>query len=125
VYPTISPKLSVYDVGDLKHSMLNESHSFWLKCDGSIINADYYSELYFIIRDLFNYQNDHIFFENYYPKKSLFRLPDAQGRVIAMPGDYGDFGGTFGSERVNLTKDHLPEHYHFMAKEGVFLFLFF
>ena len=65
-----------YHLGDLKWSINNNDHEFWLKCDGRSLSRLRYPTLFELIG--ITYGND---------DSVTFKLPDCRGRVIGCIGN--------------------------------------
>ena len=72
----------------------------WLLCDGQILSRRQFADLFAAIGDKFGGDGS-----------TTFAIPDLRGRV---PVQFGAtmLGGAGGLERVALTVDHLPPHFH-------------
>ena len=115
--PTNMPTLyDGWSVGDFKMSFMNQSHDYWLLCDGSFIDLRFYPLLFDVIGYTFGDSPD----SNY-----LFALPNVTDRVIGFAGgsgNNGDYmvGDYFGSENksISLEQDNIPSHYHYIMTTG-------
>src|SRR5262249_31332675 len=78
----------------------------WMACDGSVLQAKDYQELFTLLASTFGGD-----FPN------TFRLPDLRGRVAVCQGEgYGQpnypLGETGGAESVLLAPDQIGQHNH-------------
>jgi len=99
-------------VGDTKTSAQNRDHMGWIKCDGrQLPKADFYF-LWKVIGYSFGGSGDN------------FNLPDAQGKVPGLKGEFTDsssnnetfiFGSTLGEYEHILTLNEMPSHNHGVA----------
>ena len=113
--PTTMP--TVYDgntIGDFKMSFLNESHDYWLLCDGSFINNRDYPLLFDVIGFTFGSSGD---------SSNLFQLPDTTGKFVMNQGTYeqshyiGEIIDENKDEYVTLTESNLAAHTHYTITE--------
>ena len=102
-------------VGDTKTSAQNRDHMGWIKCDGrSLLKDDFYF-LWKVIGYSFGGSGDN------------FNLPDAQGKVPGLKGEFTDsssnnetfiFGSTIGEYEHILTIPEMPTHNHTITDPG-------
>lgn len=95
-----------YKIGDLKWSIQNGDHDFWLKCDGRSINRNRYPALFALIG--VTYGSD---------DADTFKLPDCRGRVVGCIGAGTGLtsrtaGDKVGTETHTLTVGEMPTHSH-------------
>jgi microcystin-dependent protein len=95
-----------YTLGDLKWSIQNSDHDFWLKCDGRSLNRTLYPALFTLIGT--NYGSD---------DSQTFKLPDCRGRVVGSIGSGSGLtprsaGDKVGTETHTLTVQEMPTHSH-------------
>lgn len=95
-----------YILGDLKWSIHNVDHDFWLKCDGRSLERILYPALFDLIGT--SYGSDTV---------STFKLPDCRGRVLGGIGQGSGLtnrtmGSYIGAETHTLTIGEIPSHNH-------------
>ena len=88
---------------------MNSSHGNWLLCDGSFIDSTYYPQLF----DVIGYS-----FGSFSGYPLLFQLPNVSDRVVGIGGNLNSIGTVVGMEKVTLTEDNLPPHWHYLAYGG-------
>ena len=91
----------VYQIGDLKWSILNADNDGWLICDGRALIRKQYPKLFAIIGTTFGA-----------PSLTTFSLPDCRGRVLAGVSQARGLAQAVGSETQTLTVNQIPSHTH-------------
>jgi microcystin-dependent protein len=97
----------MHAIGDTKMSVMPADHDCWLICDGRLLYKEPYMKLYNIIGDSFGSGT-----------ATMFRLPNAAGRVAAAIGNAGagmntwEMGHKAGEEQHTLTISEMPQHSH-------------
>lgn len=88
----------------------------YMFCDGSILKAEEYPELYDAIGDTFNTCNDKNGSAPSSVQSGSFRLPDLRGRFIvgfdSFDKEYDRYGYSGGKKAHILEEKHLPPHTH-------------
>jgi len=101
-----------YRIGDLKWSVQNSDHDFWLKCDGRSIRRAIYPALFDLIGTTYGSANS-----------ETFNLPDCRGRVVGCIGSGVGLtartaGASVGTETHTLTVSEMPSHSHTVTDPG-------
>jgi microcystin-dependent protein len=101
-----------YTIGDLKWSIQNNDHDFWLKCDGRSVSRERFPALFNLIGT--TYGND---------DSITFKLPDCRGRVVGCIGSGSGLtprsaGASVGTETHTLTVSEMPTHNHDIIDPG-------
>lgn len=87
-------------IGQIKIFAGDYAPEGWLICDGSMVSAGHYHQLYDVIGN--TYGGD----------ENVFGLPDFRGRVAIHEASNRPLASSGGSEQVSLTEAHLPIHRH-------------
>lgn len=107
-------------VGDLKWSITNylPNENRWLLCNGQEVSRADYPELFTILGNSFGIASN---------PATKFKLPNADGRVLAGVGDSrtqgnttinGTLGMVVGNVTHNITVDEMPSHTHIATDSG-------
>ena len=95
-------------VGEVNYFPHGSTINGWLPCDGRSLSRTTYSDLFSVISTTYgNVDDDH------------FNLPDLRNRIIVGFGTtdaFNKIGKIGGAETHTLTKDEIPAHEHFIAK---------
>ena len=94
------------NIGDTKHSLVNNDHDGWLVCDGRSLLRTEYPLLFDLIGTSFGNINS-----------TTFKLPDARGRNVSSIGtgvglSTRSNGQNIGNESHTLSITELPSHNH-------------
>lgn len=95
-----------YKTGDLKWSIQNGDHDFWLKCDGRSLSRTRFPALFALIGTTYGSDD-----------AQTFKLPDCRGRVVGCVGSGSGLtprpaGTSIGTETHTLTTAEMPSHNH-------------
>ena len=107
---------SAEPLGVIKMWAGKEIPTNYLLCDGAVLNAEEYPELYEAIGNTFNTCNDRNGKTPSSVQSGSFRLPDLRGRFIAgfdsLDKEYDKYGNSGGKKAHILEEKHLPPHTH-------------
>jgi len=101
-----------YKIGDLKWSIQNIDHDFWLKCDGRSMSRTRFPALFDLIGTTYGSDD-----------AQTFKLPDCRGRVVGCIGTGSGLtarsaGTSLGEETHILTIPEMPTHNHGITDPG-------
>ena len=101
-------------IGEIRafpYSFVPKGEARWLPCDGRILNIKDYGDLYSVIGSRFGQT-----------ASTNFALPDLRSRAVAGAGQGPGltsraFGARWGTPKVALTVDQIPQHRHALSTE--------
>lgn len=101
-----------YSIGDLKWSIQEHDHDYYLKCDGRSLERTRYPALFELIGTTYGSLNG-----------ESFNLPDCRGRVVGCIGAGPTLtprsaGTKVGKETHTLTISEMPSHNHGVTDNG-------
>jgi microcystin-dependent protein len=102
-------------VGTISFWASKQIPTSWMACNGGYVSKTMYPDLYKKLKSTYGQETE-----------TTFALPDMRGRTPLGPGkapsgETYQLGSTGGTERIQLTQNHLPRHNHYDGAIAQFL----